>query len=89
MSLTTEQAENLSVNSSNLERKRLKRALEYDDAVERSPKRIKALRIKEPGHKLLDGHWINDSATPRPRLVSKDGEPLSYYIVFTCCIHHS
>ena len=81
--IARKQTENDSIDSSDLTDKGVKRKVESDDSLEPSPKRTKGLVVKEPGHTFLDGWWIRDKNRPRPQLISKDGESLSYYIVTT------
>jgi len=86
--IARKQTENDSIDSSDLTDKGVKRKVESDDSLEPSPKRTKGLVVKEPGHTFLDGWWIRDKKRPRPQLISKDGESLSYYIVTTPLLVH-
>ena len=81
--IARKQTENDSIESSDLADKGVKRKVESDDSLEPSSKRTKGLVVKEPGHTFLDGWWIRDKNRPRPQLISKEGESLSYYIVST------
>jgi len=80
--IARKQMENNSLDSDFAEQG-LKRNVEYNDSIEKSPTRIKGVVVKEPGHTFLDGWWTRDKTRPRPQLISEEGGFLSYYIVRT------
>ena len=81
MAIARKQADEEEIDISGLKDSTLKRKLAFDNDVEKSPKRIKGLMVKEPGHSLLDGWWIRDKSRARRQILSEDGIDLSYYIV--------
>jgi hypothetical protein len=69
-----------------LQAKALKRKHEHDTGIEQSPKRLKELIMKEPGHTLLEpkrSWWVAEGSNERPPLISATGEQLPYYLVYS------
>lgn len=75
-----------SIEGESAEVKTLKRKHGRDLELERNPKRVKELIMKEPGHTLLEpkeSWWVCEGSSERPTLLSATGELLPYYLVCT------